>query len=152
MLTVQSNALARGRLIAAGRVVLDSWFEGDVVCSRLEIGPDGYVRGTVIAHEVVSSGQVVGIVHASSVHLLPGAFVEGDIRHSLLKLDRGATLSGRALRHPALQFPPELLDLEARAAEGLDGSARLARTPVRRISKLPPISPHLSTPARARAG
>jgi cytoskeletal protein CcmA (bactofilin family) len=115
MLTVDAETQVRGRLVAAGCVRLETWFEGDIVCSRLEIGPDGYICGTVAAHEVIVEGQIVGPVHASVVHLFGGSFVEGDIHHTVLKMEPGATLTGRSSRFKAIQLPAELLALEAKA-------------------------------------
>lgn len=150
MLTVDTQAPMRGRLIAAGRLVLNSWFEGDIYCSRLEIGPDGYIRGTVVAREVVTEGQIVGSVHAGTVHLLAGAFVEGDICHTALTLDRGATLSGRALRFPAIQYPIDFLNVEAIAEREWGNPKPVERTPVRRISRFPASA--VPRPSLTRAG
>ena len=132
MLGAESDTPMRGRLVVAGRVTLDSWFEGDIACTRLEIGPDGYVRGTVCARHVVVEGQIVGTVHAGTVELKSGAFIEGDIHHTAVKMDAGATVSGRVMRFPAIQFPAELLSLEARSD---DIGAAQARTPVLRIPR-----------------
>ena len=53
MLTINSEVSVKGRLVVAGPVVLDLWFEGDIVCSKLEVRPNGYLQGSVAAHEVV---------------------------------------------------------------------------------------------------
>lgn len=116
MLSIETETKSLGRLVVAGRVVLNIWFEGDIVCSRLEIGPDGYVSGTIAAREIVVEGQVVGPIHACSVHLKSGAFVEGNVHHTALTLEPGATLTGRASRFRAIQLPAELLALEAKKA------------------------------------
>lgn len=115
MLTIDTTTLMRGNLVAAGKVRLDTWYEGDIQCSRLDIGPDGYVNGTIVARELTVEGQIVGSVHAGIVHLMAGAFVEGDIHHHLLSLHPSATLVGNALRTTQLPFPAELLALEAKA-------------------------------------
>ena len=98
MLVVDARSVVRGKLKAAGTMRLDCWLEGDVTCSRLEIGRDGYILGTVTARELIVEGQIVGNVEASVVHLMEGAFVEGDIRHSVISIHSGATLLGRAVR------------------------------------------------------
>ena len=132
MLSAHSDTPMRGRLVVAGRITLDTWFEGDIACSELEIGPDGYILGTVCARRIVVEGQIVGTVHAGNVVLKSGAFIEGDIHHTAVKMDSGATVSGRVMRFPAIQFTAELLALEAQSE---DLGAAQARTPVRRVPK-----------------
>ncbi len=107
----------RGSFVAAGRVELDTWFEGDILCSRLDIGCDGYVLGNITTRELYVEGQIVGTVHAGIVHLMDGAFVEGDIHHHVLSLHPNATLLGAALRTTRMPFPNELLSLEAKSKE-----------------------------------
>jgi cytoskeletal protein CcmA (bactofilin family) len=96
-------------------VQLDTWFEGDILCSRLDIGRDGYVLGNITTRELYVEGQIVGTVHAGIVHLMDGAFVEGDVHHHVLSLHANASLMGTALRSTRMPFPQELLALEARA-------------------------------------
>ena len=115
MLTVDTETELRGRLIAAGKIVLNLWFDGDLVCSKLIIGPNGYLTGSAAAREIIVEGQVAGPIHASSVVLKGGCIVEGDIHHTSIIIEPGATLTGRASRFPAIQLPAELLQLEAKA-------------------------------------
>jgi cytoskeletal protein CcmA (bactofilin family) len=126
MLVVDTRGVVRGKLKAAGTMCLDCWLEGDVTCSRLEIGRDGYILGTVTARELIVEGQIVGNVEASVVHLMEGAFVEGDIRHSVISIHAGATLLGRAVRTRGFA-PTELVELEVKAAadpRALEGECR----------------------------
>ena len=115
MLIIETDTVLRGRLVAAGRIVLDLWFDGDIVCSKLEIGPSGYMTGSAAAREVIVEGHVVGPIHASSVILKGGCIVEGDVHHTSIIIEPGATMTGRASRFPAIQLPAELLQLEAKA-------------------------------------
>ncbi|MEQ1578732.1 MAG: polymer-forming cytoskeletal protein [Hyphomicrobium sp.] len=115
MLTVDTDTQLRGRLIAAGRVVVNLWFDGDIACSNLVIGPNGYLTGSAAAREIIIEGQVTGPIHASSVILKGGCIVEGDIHHTTITIEPGATMTGRAARFPAIQLPAELLQLEAKA-------------------------------------
>jgi cytoskeletal protein CcmA (bactofilin family) len=132
MINVHTSAVTRGSLMAAGRIQLNSWFEGDIVCSRLDIGTDGYVLGNITTRELFVEGQIVGTVHAGAVHLMKGAFVEGDVYHHVLSLHATATLVGQALRKTKMPFPQELLSLESRAGEPA------ARFPVSVINEMPP--------------
>ena len=115
MLVVETQGVIRGKLMAAGRLRLNCWLEGDIVCSRLEIGRDGYVLGNVTARELYIEGQVVGAIEASVVHLMDGAFVEGDIRHSVISIHPSASLLGSAVRSRGFA-PTELIALEARTS------------------------------------
>jgi cytoskeletal protein CcmA (bactofilin family) len=124
MLHIDTTSTMRGNLTAAGRIELNTWFEGNIICSRLDIGRDGYVNGNVTARELYVEGQIVGMVHAGIVHLMDGAFVEGDVHHHMIALHPNATLVGEALRKTRIPFPQELLALEAHA------NAPLARFPV----------------------
>lgn len=115
MFVVGPGSVMQGHLVSAGSIKLDGWFEGDIVCTRVDIGPDGYLLGKVIARELRVAGQIVGNVTAGDVQLLSGAFVEGDVRHVRLSIEAGATLSGKSLRILGVHMPEHYLALEARA-------------------------------------
>ena len=127
MLTINSDVVVKGRLVVAGPVVLDMWFEGDIICSHLEVRPNGYLQGSVAAHDVVVHGQIVGPVHASSIHLKGGCFMEGDIHYTKLVIDPGATVMGRSSRFPVIQMPAELLQLEAKQSNEREALERAAK-------------------------
>ena len=115
MLTVETDAELRGRLVAAGRIIVNLWFDGDIVCSQLVIGPNGYLTGSAAAREIIVEGQITGPIHASSVILKGGCIVEGDVHHTTIAIEPGATMTGRAARFPVIQLPAELLQLEAKS-------------------------------------
>jgi cytoskeletal protein CcmA (bactofilin family) len=115
MFVVDTGTIMRGHLVAAGTIKLDGWLEGDIACTRLEIGPDGYLLGRATVRDIVVRGQVVGSVAANGVHLLPGSFIEGEVLHGKLNLEPGATLSGKARRITDVRMPAEYLALEQRA-------------------------------------
>lgn len=115
MLKIDTTSVLRGSFTTAGRVELNTWFEGNILCSRLDIGRDGYVLGNITTRELYVEGQIVGTVHAGIVHLMEGAFIEGDVHHHVLSLHPSASLLGNALRSTRMPFPQELLALEARA-------------------------------------
>ncbi len=115
VLTVETETELRGRLVAAGRIVVNLWFDGDIVCSNLVIGPNGYLTGSAAAREIIVEGQITGPIHASSVILRGGCIVEGDVHHTTIAIEPGATMTGRASRFPVIQLPAELLQLEAKS-------------------------------------
>ncbi len=141
MLSVATDTVMRGRLVAAGRIVLDSWFEGDVVCSRLDLGSNGYVLGAVVASEVYIEGQIVGPVLGGRVHVMPGGFVEGDIRYVTLEVASGATHCGRCTKLASYRDPPELVALAERAAAEASQLRQIERTAIRRPVRVVTVPP-----------
>lgn len=146
MLLVRTSSVVRGKLKMAGTMRLDCWLEGDVTCSRLEIGPNGYILGNVTARELFVEGQIVGQIEASVVHLMEGAFVEGDILHSVISLHPNATLLGRAILARGFA-PAELAALEAKSPDDFsdidgacDANARISGVDWSRFQtrRLPP--------------
>jgi cytoskeletal protein CcmA (bactofilin family) len=117
MLIVEADMVVQGQLTIVGAVLLEGRFEGTLVCSRLEIGADGYLLGRVITSELVVGGQIVGSACARSVHLLGTAIVEGELQHEQLRMDLSATLVGESRRHQRLDMPSAFLELEARARQ-----------------------------------
>lgn len=112
MISIAAGTVMRGDVVITGEVRLDGRFEGRLVCSRLEVGSDGYLNGTVATRELLVSGQIVGDVAARAVTLEDGAFIEGDVHYASIVLDAGATMTGNAVRAPANYVPPELSLLE----------------------------------------
>lgn len=90
------GTLVSGRLVCTGDVLLNGRLEGAIICSRLHIGPDGYLLGSAEAEDVVVDGQVVGDVRARTVTLNATAVVEGDVLHRTLSKHRAAVLVGRS--------------------------------------------------------
>ena len=115
MLIIEADMVTQGQLTIVGTVQLEGRFEGTLVCSRLEIGTDGYLLGNAVTGELVVAGQMVGTVCARHVHLLDTAIVEGELKHEQLRMDEAATLVGESRRHQRLEMPPAYLALEARA-------------------------------------
>ncbi|MCH9765345.1 MAG: polymer-forming cytoskeletal protein [Alphaproteobacteria bacterium] len=103
----------RGTLLAAGRIQLDGWFDGELICSELVVGPDGYLFGTATTRTLTVQGQIVGRAMAGPVTLKSGAFFEGEIFHTKLVKSVDATLVGQTTStRGVLQLPADLLRLE----------------------------------------
>lgn len=115
MLIIGSDMVTQGQLTIVGTVHLQGRFEGTLICSRLEIGVDGFLLGHAVTHDLIVGGQIVGSAHARHVHLLDTAIVEGELRHEMLRMDEAATLVGESRRHQRLDMPTAFLALEARA-------------------------------------
>jgi cytoskeletal protein CcmA (bactofilin family) len=115
MLIIEADMVVQGELTIVGTVLVEGRFEGNLVCSRLEIGVDGYVLGRAIAGEIDVSGQFVGEVIAREVYLRSTALIEGEVKHEQLRMDESAALVGESKRHARLEMPPAFLALETRA-------------------------------------
>lgn len=126
MLVIESHARMRGQLLAAGRIQLNGWFQGEIICSDLIIGPDGYLFGHATARTLTVTGQVVGKAHVGEARLDEGAFFEGDLFHTSLKKSEDATLVGEAIStRGVLKLPSDLLNLER--SSDIHGSVNVLR-------------------------
>ena len=116
MLLIESHTRMRGQLLAAGKIQLNGWFDGELICSDLFIGPDGYLFGRATARTLTVSGQVVGQALVGTANLNSGSFFEGNLYHTTLCKSSEATLVGEAIStRGALKLPADLLGLEQAA-------------------------------------
>ena len=115
MLILEADMAAQGRLVVLGAVRLEGRYEGTIICSRLEVGTDGYLLGNVLALELQLAGQIVGTVRASRVVLLDSGILEGELFHETLQMDGSATLVGESRRQKSLEMPEEFTRMQTRA-------------------------------------
>jgi cytoskeletal protein CcmA (bactofilin family) len=120
MMIIEADMVIQGHFTVIGAVRLDGRLEGTIVCSRLEIGPDGLLFGDAVVEELVVAGQIIGKVRARRLHLRETALVEGEIIHEQLQMDEAATLVGESRRHKDLPMPPVFVELQARARRAED--------------------------------
>ena len=103
---VADNVTIKGDVVSDGDVHLDGVVQGDIRVSHLTVGDTGEVRGSIDADIVDVRGRVTGSISARQVRLFGTAKVEGDITHTELAVDAGASFQGRSVRFEAA--PPEL--------------------------------------------
>src|SRR6056297_97515 len=94
-LTIVGSGL---KIFSRGVLQVDGEVQGDVVGSKIIIGPTGKVTGLVNAEEIVVHGAIFGTIKAADVRLAPSAVVEGDLYHQSFALDQGASFEGRSRR------------------------------------------------------
>jgi cytoskeletal protein CcmA (bactofilin family) len=111
MITIAPDMVVKAHIATVGTVVLNGRLEGNICCTRLEIGESGYLLGKVIAEHVVISGQVVGEVRALMVEVMRNALVEGEIYHSRISLDEDATMTGATIRIERLDVPAAMREV-----------------------------------------
>src|ERR1700735_4856790 len=106
---IGSGARVRGRIHGEGDLVVEGQVEGDLaIHGELTVAEGGSVTGESIEAQSVSiSGTLEGDVAATStVRLLTGARVRGNLRGSSVAIDEGARFSGRL--DCEFDLPPEL--------------------------------------------
>jgi cytoskeletal protein CcmA (bactofilin family) len=113
MLIFEPDTIVKGHIATVGTVVLNGRLEGNICCTRLEIGESGYLLGKVTAEHVIISGQVVGEVRGMVVEVMRNAIVEADVYHAQLSLDEDAVMSGVSQRIDRLDVPAAMKDVEA---------------------------------------
>lgn len=83
-----------GNLDSKGEIQLDGKIVGDVSCTTLSLGESGSITGLIAADTVIIRGTVDGEIRGKSVRLDKSAQVTGDIYHTTLSIEAGATVSG----------------------------------------------------------
>jgi cytoskeletal protein CcmA (bactofilin family) len=112
MLHIEPDTVVKGHIATVGTVVLNGRLEGNICCTRLEIGESGYLLGKVTAEHVVISGQVIGEVRGMVVEVMRNAIVEADVFHAQLSLDEDAVMSGVSMRIDRLDVPAAMQDVQ----------------------------------------
>jgi len=115
MVVIEADMATQGRLVVLGAVRLEGRYEGTIICSRLEVGPDGYLMGSVMTQDLRLEGQIIGTVRATRVHLLDSAILEGELYHETLQMEGAATLVGESRRQKSLEMPEEFTAMQVRA-------------------------------------
>jgi cytoskeletal protein CcmA (bactofilin family) len=93
------GAVIEGTVRVRGRVQVDGRVEGTLeVEGTLSVGPEGRIRGEVIAEDIAVGGEIEGKVTARKhLHVVRTGKVRGEVRYDTLQIDRGATLDGRTV-------------------------------------------------------
>jgi cytoskeletal protein CcmA (bactofilin family) len=87
----------RGEISGTTDLLIDGEVDGVIrlTGAKLTVRPEGRVRATVSAQDVVVAGQIEGEVRAAGrVELRDGAVVLGDVCAARLSIEEGATLRG----------------------------------------------------------
>jgi cytoskeletal protein CcmA (bactofilin family) len=87
----------RGEISGSTDLLIDGEVDGVIrlTGARVTVRPEGRVRATVSAQDVVVAGQIEGEVRAAGrVELRDSAIVLGDICAARLSIEEGATLRG----------------------------------------------------------
>jgi len=85
-----------GNLNASSPIRIDGELDGDITSdSKIVLGPDAFVSGSIDGQEVIIAGEVQGTVNAK-IHLTlqPKAKVNGDIQAKEFVIESGAQFNG----------------------------------------------------------
>lgn len=115
--TFPSSILAKGitavgRLHCRGKIFINGTVEGDVHAPQIVVGSDAYIRGTLLAQEILIQGRVDGRILAFRVVVEGTAVIHGQVFHHELEMAADAFLDGRAPWRPVNYFEHLSGDLE----------------------------------------
>ena len=87
----------RGEISGSTVLIIDGEVDGTIrlTGAKLTVRPEGRVKATISAQDVVIAGQLEGEIRATGrVELRDGAVVLGDVCAKSLSIEDGATLRG----------------------------------------------------------
>lgn len=149
------DMVIHGNLETPGEIHIEGRIEGDVACSKLNVGPTGKIHGKVKAGSVRVHGLVDGAIDAEEVFLLSGSMVSGDIVQSSLEIAPGAGFEGAVRRRgkpvPQLEAPApvEVAVEEVVPSEDEPPAAEVRRKPPARVVKAADSATDSAAPAKA---
>ena len=85
----------RLKIVSQGKVEIDCEFEGDITGDEVVVSERGRVKGNIAGERVVVMGRIVGGIRSKTVVLMASAYVEGDIQHTSIAIEKGAEFTGR---------------------------------------------------------
>lgn len=92
------DIVVTGEIKTDGDIQIDGRHEGNIVASRLTVGEQGIVNGTVKAKSVHVRGKITGKISANVVELAETANVTADITQDRLTIANGAFFDGNCSR------------------------------------------------------
>lgn len=98
-----------GDLYSPGEIEVHGSVQGVIVCRDLTLGREPQVTSEITADSVTIQGRFTGQIQARRVVLTKTAIVDGEIRHSSLEIESGASVEGD-IRHVAPDDLPSYED------------------------------------------
>lgn len=95
---LSNNLTVIGRIISQGEVQIDGHLQGDARANSLTVGEEAKVDGELCGDMITVRGKVKGTIRGKQVHLCTSAVVNGDIFHTALAVEAGATFNGSVKR------------------------------------------------------
>jgi cytoskeletal protein CcmA (bactofilin family) len=105
ILTQDVNLL--GNIVSEGNIDFDGTLNGNIRCSTLTIRGNGYIKGEVVANNVIVYGKIKGLIRAKNVQLCSTCNVEGIVMHETISIEDGAFIDGKCKRSDKVQTSDE---------------------------------------------
>ena len=93
-----ADIIISGDIKSDGDIQIDGRHEGNIIASKLTIGEQGSVMGSVKAKSIHVRGKVSGKISANIVELAATANVQADIIQDQLTIANGAFFDGKCTR------------------------------------------------------
>ena len=93
--TVDLDLSVFGNIRTFGQLEVFGIIHGEVECSRLIVGEQGRIVGSVTAKEVIIRGTVLGNIRSTYVTLHAQSEIRGDIYYRWLDLKPGTRFDGK---------------------------------------------------------
>jgi len=99
------EAYFQGTLTAKGSLKIDGRIDGSIVDAKMvTLGKTGKIRGDISCETCSVGGEVKGnILALTSIEVLSGARVEGDLRAPRIMLEEGAFFNGNCSMEPPVK-------------------------------------------------
>lgn len=102
-ITISGNIYGDGAIDIAGKVI------GDVRAISVRTGVDSVVHGNITAERVEIHGEVHGNITAKKIICGANARVKGNILHSTIHIETGASIDGNCRKYVAPIYSPDTL-------------------------------------------
>lgn len=86
-----------GDIVSEGILHIEGRTSGTIKASSVNVGPRGYVEGTVACASLHIKGGFAGTAVCGELVIAASAVVKGNITYQLLTIGRGATIEGELI-------------------------------------------------------
>lgn len=87
-----------GNLQSKGEIQIEGQVQGDLLASKIVVGPNAKITGGLVADDIIVQGTVQGSIRGLRVTLQSASRVEGDVFHQSLAIEQGAYFEGKSRR------------------------------------------------------
>lgn len=84
-----------GNVTATADLQIDGRIDGDVRCGGLSQGPEGRIKGNVVAESARLGGSIEGAVSVRNLTIASSAKIMGDVAYETIAIENGAHIDGR---------------------------------------------------------
>ncbi|MEH7830214.1 bactofilin family protein [Gemmobacter denitrificans] len=95
---IAQDVRIHGDITSDGTVEIMGEVEGKITARTLVLGPDGRVKGAIMAETIDIRGKLEGQAVCVTLALRSTALVRADLTYSMLSIESGATIEGRFTR------------------------------------------------------